>query len=213
MPTKKQELPSRLSEYLLKRAEPFEFYPKRIYGLVPEVRKIFTDLARELVDWRKTFQPRGDDRQLHFFGQPVMLDQFYSKELLAAVPGFVERTQDLQALTFAGVADQESVEYLRESATCYIHGLFQATAALARSAMELRLRKRIGVLAGSQVGSELELNELLQRYGERVLSRQGTKLAAMVRVTANQVLHEQAVTASKALEVLEGARAVILEMK
>jgi hypothetical protein len=84
VPTKKQELPPRLSEYLLKRAEPFEFYPKRIYGLVPEVRKIFTDLARELVDWRKTFQPRGDDRQLHFFGQPVMLDQFYSKELLAA---------------------------------------------------------------------------------------------------------------------------------
>ena len=213
MPAKKQDMPPLLSEYLLKKAEPFEFYPKRIYGLVPEFRKIFTDLARELVDWRKTFQPRGDERQLHCFGQPVMLDQFYSKELLAAVPGFVERTQHLQALTFAGVADQEAVEYLRESATCYIHGLFQATAALARSAMELRLRKRVGALAGSQVGSGLDLNELLQRYGERVLSRQGMKLATMVRVTANHVLHERAVPASKALEVLEGARTVILEMK
>jgi len=212
MPAQKQEFP-RLSEYLLKKAEPFEFYPKKIYGLSPEFRKVFTDLARELVDWRKTFQPRGDERQLQFFGQPVMLDQFYSKELLAAVPGFVERTQHLQALTFAGVADQEAVEYLRESATCYIHGLFQATAALARSAMELRLRKRVGALAGSRVGSGLDLNELLQRYGERVLSRQGVKLATMVRVTANQALHEQAVTASKALEVLEGARIVILEMR
>ena len=86
MPIKKQELPPRLSEYLLKKAEPFEFYPKRIYGLVPEVRQIFTDLARELVDWRKTFQPKGDNRQLHFFAQPVMLDQFYSKELLAWIP-------------------------------------------------------------------------------------------------------------------------------
>ena len=57
------------------------------------------------------------------------------------------------------------------------------------------------------------LKELLQRYGDRVLSRHGTKLATMVRVTANQVLHEQAVTAAKALEVLEGARTVILEMK
>jgi hypothetical protein len=142
-----------------------------------------------------------------------MLDQFYSKELLAAVPGFVERTQHLQALTFAGVVDQEAVDYLRESATCYIHGLFQATAALARSAMELRLRKRVGALAGSQVGSGLELKELLQRYGERVLSRQGIKLATIVRVTANQVLHEQAVPAAKALEVLQGARTVILEVK
>lgn len=213
MPAKKQELPPRLSEYLLKKAEPFEFYPKRIYGLVPEVRRIFTDLARELVDWRKTYQPKTDVRQLNFFGQPVMLDQFYSKELLAAVPGFVERTQQLEALTFAGLADQESFEYLRESATCYIHGLFQATTALARSAMELRLRKRIGALAGSQVGAGLALKELLERYGERVLTRQGMKLATMVRVTANQVLHEQAVTGGKALAVLEGARTVILEMK
>ena len=56
--------------------------------------------------------------------------------------------------------------------------------------MELRLRKRVGALAGSQVASGLDLKELLERYGKQVLGRQGTKLAAMVRVTANRVLHE-----------------------
>jgi hypothetical protein len=100
MPTKKPALPSRLSEYLLQKAEPFEFYPKRIYGLAPEVREIFRDLSRALVEWRKTFQPKSDGRDCDFHGQPVMLDQFYSRELLAAVPGFVERTRDLRTLTF-----------------------------------------------------------------------------------------------------------------
>ena len=213
MPPKKQDLPPRLSEYLLRKAAPFEFYPKRIYGLAPEVRKIFLDLSRELVEWRKAFQPRSDDRKLDFFAQPVMLDQFYSKELLAAVPGFVERTQDLRTVTFAGVADPESLAYLREAASCYIYGLFQATAALARGAMELRLRVRLGMLVGQQVVGGLDLKELLARYGDRVLGKQGIKLAAVVRVTGNQVLHEQAVGSNKALEALEGARTVILELK
>ena len=122
MPAEKQDLPPRLSKYLCRKAEPFEFYPKRIYGLDPEVRKIFRDLSSELVEWRKAFQPKSDARTLDFVAQPVMLDQFYSKKLLAAVPGFVERTQELRTLTFAGVADPESLAYLREAATCYIHG-------------------------------------------------------------------------------------------
>src|SRR6185295_16948602 len=105
MPPKKHVLPPRLSEYLLQKAAPFEVYPSRIYGLTPAFRKIFVDLSRELVDWRKTFQPMDDKRALDFLAQPVMLDQFYSKELLSAVPGFVQRTQDLRALSFRGVAD------------------------------------------------------------------------------------------------------------
>jgi hypothetical protein len=213
MPSKKQDLPQRLSEYLLRKAEPFEFYPKRIYGLDPDVRRVFLDLSRELVEWRKAFQPKGDGRRLDFFAQPVMLDQFYSKELLAAVPGFVERTQELRALTFTGVADPESLAYLREAATCYIHGLFQATAALARGAMELRLRARLSLLAGREVVKGLDLKELLERFGDRVLGKRGMKLAAVVRITGNQVLHEQAIGSKKALEVLEGARTVILELK
>lgn len=212
MPTKK-DLPPRLSEYLLQKAAPFEFYPKRIYGLTPDVRKIFTDLARELVDWRKTFQPKSDDRRLEFFAQPVMLDQFYSKELLAAVPGFVERTRDLQELTFAGVADPASLSYLREAATCYIHGLFQATVALARGAMELRLRKRVGMVAGQQVATEMELKELVERFGDRLLTNQGKKFATLVREVGNQVLHQRAVNSGKAREVLEAARRVILELR
>lgn len=209
----KKDLPPSLSEYLLQKAAPFEFYPKRIYGLTPEFRKIFSDLSRELVDWRKTFQPKGDSRRLDFFAQPAMLDQFYSKELLMAVPGFVERTRRLQELTFVGLSDPASLSYLREAATCYIYGLFQATVALARGAMELRLRRRVGVLAGEPVAAQLELKQLLDRYGERLLGKQLAKSATVVRITGNQVLHERAVTSEKALEVLEAARSVILELR
>jgi hypothetical protein len=211
MPPKK-DLPPRLSDYLLEKAAPFEFYPKRLYGLTPEVRKIFGDLSRDLVEWRKTFQPKGDSRRLDFHAQPVMLDQFYSKELLSAVPGFVERTRDLRELTFAGLTDAASLSYLREAATCYIHGLFQATVALARAAMERRLRERIRVLAGQQVAGELDLKQLLDRYGERLLGKQSANAAHVVRLTGNQVLHERAIGSEKALAVLEAARSVILEL-
>ncbi len=213
MPTRKKDLPPRLSEYLLQKAAPFEFYPKKIYGLTPDVRKILGDLSRELVDWLKTFQPKGDSRKLDFFAQPVMLDQFYSKELLSAVPGFVERTQGLQVLTFGGLSDPASLSYLREAATCYIHGLFQATAALARSAMELRLRERVRVLAGQQVAVELELKPLLDRYGEKILSKELMNAAHIVRITGNRVLHERAISSHEALKVLEAARSVILQLR
>ena len=213
MPNTKKDLPPRLSEYLLQKAAPFEFYPKRIYGLTPEVRKIFVDLARELVDWLKTFQPKGDNRKLGVFAQPVMLDRFYSKELLLAVPEFVERTQDLQLLTFGGLSDPASLSYLHEAATCYIHGLFQATAALSRSAMELRLRVRVRFLAGQQVVDELELKPLLDRYGERLLGKELMKAAHLVRVTGNRVLHEGAINSHEALKVIETARSVILELR
>lgn len=101
MPPKKH-LPPRLSDYLLEKAAPFEFYPKRMYGLSPEIRKIFSDLSRDLVEWRKTFQPKGDNRRLDFHAKPAMLDQFYSKELLAAVPGFVQVLLQPRAVEVVG---------------------------------------------------------------------------------------------------------------
>jgi hypothetical protein len=79
--------------------------------------------------------------------------------------------------------------------------------------MERRLRERIRVLAGQQVAVELDLKQMLDRYGERLLGKQSASAAHFVRLTANQVLHEKAVGSEKALAVLEAARTVILELK
>ena len=212
MGAQKKEYPPFLSQYLLKKAAPFFIYPHRDYTVSPKSRSLLDNFTRKLMEWRKTFQPRPLEPEIDVFGDSTMLDQVYTRDLLAAVPEYVKRTQALRQVTLSGMRESEAVAYLREAANCYIHGLCQACVALARSALELALRARVAKLVGEQAASASELKDLIDRYGPKFLSKENVSDATAVRKAGNSVLHVGATDCDKALATLESARRVILQL-
>ncbi len=212
MAARKKEYPPFLSEYLLEKAAPFLIYPHRAYTLDSKTRSLFDNFTRKLMDWRKTYQPKAIDTDVDVFGDSTMLDQVYTRDLLTAVPEYVKRTQCLKTMTLAGMQKSDAVAYVREAANCYIHGLYQASVALARSALELQLRARVAKLVGQQAASASDLNGLLERYGPRFLDKDGLRDAGSIRKAGNDVLHAGATTSERALAILEAARAVIFQL-
>ena len=127
----KQPPAETLSGHLLREAEKFSMYPQRIYRTRGnlDAQKIFDKFMGKIVEWRKTFVPSAKSEKMFFFSDPVLLDEFYCRDLLKAIPGIVERTAKLSHLTLSGISKSEFV-YLREAATCYLLGLPAAAVAL-----------------------------------------------------------------------------------
>ena len=210
----RQELASTLSEHLLREAQRFVMYPQTMRRSEANLaaQEALDGLRRRLMEWRKTFAPRGRS-QLEFLSTPVLLDEVYCRDLLKSIPEVVARTRRLSHMSLAGIAPGESLVYLREAANCYILGLPQAAVALARAAIESQLRHKAASLLGRSAVAEADLKGLLNDVRvSKLLSREGNKQAHTVRVAANRVLHEQPAAADDALEVVETARAVLLEL-
>jgi len=148
-----------------------------------------------------------------FFSDRVLLDEFYCRDLLKAIPGIVERTAKLSQFTLSGLSKSEFV-YLREAATCYLLGLPAAAVALARAAIEYSLRRELAKFYGKAAVEREDLKDLLDELSPRgkTLSREGRNLAHKVRVAANIVLHGEPGAEPDALVVLEAAKTVILEL-
>lgn len=179
-----------LSEYLLNIANKWQVYP-----LLPQ-RRTKANLA---------FQKEMDNLWNHV----------YCKEFLEKVPEMVQRTLTLKQLSYPVSTDAEWWAYLRESAQCLIYGLSLAAIALARAAMESRLREvytKFHRIYNEEEGHRPDLRMVIRRLCEqKALSPDGGKLADQVRLAANNVLHEQP-RAEEALEVFHKARLVILHM-
>ena len=203
-----------LSAHLLREADKFLFYPCRVRRTRLQLgsQKILDNIGRKLIEWRKTFAPKPEDELEETLGTPVFLDEVYCRDLLKAIPDIVERTRSLSRLTLSGVSDSESFAYLREAANCFIFGLPQAAVALARAGLEDALRKKAATIFGKQAVAETELKDLIDRHGVRLLSRKGVSLAHKVRLAGNVVLHQKVTATPDALEVIEAARVVILEL-
>jgi hypothetical protein len=190
-------------------------YPVRVYRTRTnlDTQKSVDKFLRKIVEWRKTFSPKPQDEATDFFSDPVLLDEFYCRDLLKGVPAIVECTIKLSRLTLSGISDSEFV-YLREAATCYIFGLPEAAVALARAAVEDSLRRKLAKFFGKDAVAREHLDYLLDDLAPRgkTLSHEGRNLAHKVRVAANNVLHHQTIGQQDALDVIEAARTVILEL-
>jgi hypothetical protein len=210
----KQPPAQTLSDHLLREAEKFRMYPQRIRRTRGnlDAQKIFDKYMGKIVRWRETFFPsaKHDD---DFFSDPVLLDEFYCRDLLKAIPGIVERTAKLSRLTLSGICKAEFV-YLREAARCYLLGLPAAAVALARAAIEDSLRRELAKVYGKPAVEREDLKDLLDGLSPRgkTLSREGRNLAHKVRVAANVVLHGEPGAEPDALTFLEAAKTVILEL-
>ncbi len=97
----KQSTAPTLSRHLLLEADRFLLYPQRIRRTRSnsDVQKGHDRILRMLVEWRKTFAPGPQDelteRCNELLSSPVLLDEFYCRDLLNAVPAIVERTVKL----------------------------------------------------------------------------------------------------------------------
>jgi len=220
--------PGTLSAHLLAEAQKFFMYPQRKYRTKGNLslQRFVDDRLRRLVNWRKTFAPQAVEMDV--FGDeglgPAMLDELYCRDLLGQVPDIVERTMKLRLLTLAGVSG-ESFVYLRAAANCYIQGLPEAAVALARAAIEFPLRKVAGKHFGDATVSSLELVDVVNRFGVKLLSSDSVNSAHRVRTAANKVLHppkagkaeansaeREHISSDEALAVIEAARSVVLEL-
>ena len=138
-------------------------YPKRIHRTRGNLnyKEFFAKFMAKIVECRKTFVPSAKDEDVaSLFDDPVLLDEFYCRDLLKAIPGIVERTANLSRFTLSGVSKSE-FGYLREAATCYLFGLPAAAVALARAAVEDALRRKLAKFYGKAAVAEETLNNLL----------------------------------------------------
>ena len=211
----KQEPAPTLSAHLLVEASRFFLYPKRTYRTNTNLhlREYLDEGLHRLTEWRKTFAPQELRAAVQgLVDNPVLLDQFYSCELLRQVPGIVARTKCLAHLTMGGITGEGFI-HLRNAANCYIFGLYQAAAALARAAVETEVRTAAEGSFGRTTVGALELKDLLDRVGARLLTPEGLLRAHKIRRAANATLHENQVPSSdEAFELVESARLVIGEL-
>jgi hypothetical protein len=176
---------SLLSRHLLSEAARFAMYPSKATRQQKRqgMADLMSDHWRDFGEWRRTFKPADKPSAPDLAFDTRFLDDFYSRELLRDVPSIVERTQRLAKLSLAGVP-KDSFDYLREAAQSYILGLPNAATALARAAIEVRLRKAVARLFGKTISRDVEFSELLKQYGARLLSRAGLSRAHRVREKA-----------------------------
>lgn len=183
-----------LSVHLLREAERFHMYPKRMdrTRVNLDYQRTFDDkIMAKIVEWRKTFAPKPEDEAIELFNDSVLLDEFYCRDLLKAVPGMVQRTEKLSRLTLSGISKSEFV-YLREAATCYLFGLQAAAVALARTAVEDALRRKLAKFYGKAAVAEETLNNLIEMSSRgNTLSCEGRTLAHKVRRAAKPVVHPE----------------------
>jgi len=210
----KQPMAPMLSGHLLREANRFSPYPEKVRPTRHNLthQENWQKIVGMFEQWRETFAPQPEDLLSEIFLSPPVLDEYYCRDSLKNVPSIVERTLKLKHVSLSGISPSEFV-YLREAAKCYIYGLSNAAVALARAAMEECLDNKLAESRGRKLVEDLNLEFVIDDLARtKTLSREGRARAHKVRIAANQVLHDDAAGAPDALAVIEGARAVILEM-
>jgi len=133
------------------------------------------------------------------------LDGHYSRHFLREVPKVVKRALKLEPLLIAKPIAERIEIYVREATRAYLFGLFQASIALARSALEESLKEHFNAATQS--------DELLALLRAATLSKllDGSLLqsAHEVRKAGNAVLHGKRCGDQDAFNVLIKTRSVL----
>jgi hypothetical protein len=139
-----------------------------------------------------------------------MLDWRYCRDAIERIPGCVDRFGKLSPILIGKTSDEEVDLFLREATRCYLYGFFQASIALARSALETGLNRHLSRRLGDP---KIELDKLIDGAAKlKLLSLSSAHSAHAVRKTANKVLHGKPTTEHAAFDVLVHTRGVVLEL-
>lgn len=135
------------------------------------------------------------------------LDDYFTRDVLSAVSGYVNRTMQLSRLQASGRASDTTNGYLREAVRTYIFGLPQASVALSRAALEQALKERMALQLS---GEFIKFQDLLKEARKwNLLDAEMEQRARDIANAGDDVMHEKPTNLSKALEVLNKLRDVL----
>lgn len=205
-----------LSEYLLAKADEFISYPIRLPkdpDRREEWRKRRHNLAvvgRKLLAAREWFE---QDPQTLYPETPNVkqeaglrrwLNEEYTLIFLQEVPKLVKRTMRMAQLRHRRLPSQAVNLYLREATRSYVRGLWTASVALSRAALESALREELRVTGRLGLGALLSAAK-----AQGVLDTPEFDLASRVKEAGDRALHGETGTDSDARVALDAVRAVL----
>jgi len=135
----------------------------------------------------------------HFVAEGVMLAPEKARRLTRLAPILIEERPK-----------PEVFGYLIEASRCFVHGFFQATIALSRSALESGLNDRLEKSLGRTPSVDLA-EKINQAARFKFLSPEIAVQANQVRAMANKVLHKTTASEEQAFDSLIQVRAVLRE--
>ena len=192
-----------------------------------QTRKMFGVIVRDLISSRETLTDGklrgkvpgvpGVNAELSIVSEKLLelapemiryfLDEHFTRDLIGAVSGYVERTMQLSRLVASRVPSKITNCYLQEGIRTYILGLPQASVALCRAALEQSLKENLGY-QGTR--TFVEMNDLLnEAEGAHVINRTIRRMARKIADEADDVLHEKPTSLAKAYEVLVMLRRIL----
>jgi hypothetical protein len=139
------------------------------------------------------------------------LDDCLSRMLVSEIPRMVARAIQLEPMSIAKSPQADQNAYLREATRCYLYGLFNASVALSRSALEQALSSKIPTLLQRAAGGDT-LRTLINTARSSILKQapEVCNAADQVRKAANRIVHGETCKERGAFRVLKDTRDIIV---
>jgi hypothetical protein len=141
----------------------------------------------------------------------ALVDEFYCHEVVANIPGMVDRFLRVSPVLAGVIPSVEVGTYLREATRCFIYGFFQGSTALCRSALESGLDEHLKRKLGTAPHQTLD-DKIATAARLKLISPQAADLGQTVRKTANKALHGALVKANLAFDTLVQTRGFVKEL-
>lgn len=153
--------------------------PENMYMMYGALRKAANKIPAELI------REIGDSAAWS-------LDDCLSRLLVSEIPRMVTRAMSLEAIFVDKNASRSDSPYLREGTRCYLFGLFTASVALCRTALEKMLSTKVPVaLQRGQKGDSLSV---LAKAAELSILKRTPRIVRdvnEVRTKANSIVSRQ----------------------
>ncbi len=169
-----------------------------IVEVVVRSREMIADKKLEAVEVLVAASP---DLIAHF------LDDYFTREVINAVPGYVERMLQLSALRAERLPSSVTNGYLKEAVRTYVLGLPQASVALCRAALEQALKESLGLQLSGMFISFQELLKEARKWN--ILDDVTEDMARDLANAGDEVMHERPTDLPKAKDILTKARGLL----
>jgi len=198
-----------LSQHLLAEAKRFMGYP----GLVGRGKankataKIWDEtLLPHSLRYLEWIMPKGKG----FQATAPLLNEYYSKQLLAEIPSIVQRALLLRPLESATPVPRQVNVYLEQATRAFVASLWDGTVALVRACLEAALEDRIGEYIGHQ---QRDLKDWISdAERSRLMTKAQSTKARIIQRLGNMVLHDRSASDVDARESLTALREVLDEL-